>query len=137
MRIEHLPSRIALVVNGFLMTVMYPLNMLVQEKPPWIWATPDRNLPMEHMLVAVYVTLGLFLIWSARDPLKALPLIDFTIVSGAVHASVMAFDAWSLPQEAHHLALRGDVMGTYLAPLTLALTHPRRFYLIPGKALAA
>lgn len=133
----HLWTRIALVVNGFLMAFMYPLNMLVREKPNWIWDAPARNMPLEHMLVAIYVTLGIFLIWSARNPLKAVSLIDFTIVSGAIHASVMAFDAWSIPQEAHHNALGGDVLGTYIAPITLALTHPYRFYLFPPKAAAA
>jgi hypothetical protein len=34
-----------------------------------------------------------------------------------------------MPGMASHLAFRGDVMGTYFAPVTLALTHPRFFYL--------
>jgi hypothetical protein len=68
-------------------------------------------------------------VWSARAPVKALPLIDFVIVSGAIHATAMAFDAAHMPGVSQHLAFRGDVVGTYLAPITLALTHPRRFYL--------
>ena len=46
----------------------------------------------------------------------------------------MAVDAWQMPGMASHLAFRGDVMGTYLAPLTLALTHPRFFYLFKPRA---
>lgn len=137
MRPDHLPARIALVVNGVLMAAIYPLNMLVLEKPNWIWATPARNMAQEHMLVAIYVTLGLMLIWAARNPLKAVPLIDFAILSGFVHATTMAWDAWVTPSETHHLALRADVLGTYIAPITLALTHPRRFYLFPERVQPA
>ena len=133
MRPEYLPARIALVANGLSMIVAYPLNMLVFERASWVWDYPDRNLAMEHMLVAIYVTMGTFLVWAARDPVKALSLIDFVIVSGAIHATTMAFDAARMPDLSQHLALRGDVMGTYVAPITLGLTHPRRFYLLRGK----
>jgi hypothetical protein len=133
MRPEHLPARIALVANGLSMIVLYPLNMLLLERASWVWDYPDRNLAMEHMLVAIYVTMGAFLVWAARDPIKALPLIDFVIVSGAIHATTMAFDAGHMPGLSQHFTLRGDVMGTYVAPITLALTHPRRFYLLQWK----
>lgn len=133
MRPEYLPARIALVANGLSMMVMYPLNMLILERASWVWDYPNRNIAMEHMLVAIYVTMGAFLVWAARDPVRALPLIDFVIVSGAIHATTMAFDAARMPGLSEHLAFRGDVMGTYLAPITLALTHPRRFYLFQWK----
>jgi hypothetical protein len=81
------------------------------------------------MLVAIFVSMGAFLIWAARDPVRFLPFIDFVIVSGAIHGTAMAIDAWQMPGMASHLAFRGDVMGTYFAPVTLALTHPRFFYL--------
>jgi hypothetical protein len=125
MKIAHLPIRIALIFNGFGMIVLYPLNMLLLERSSWIWDDPSRNMAMEHMLVAIYVTMGAFLVWSVRDPIKALPLIDFVIVSGAIHATTMAVDAALMPTMHAHLAFRGDVMGTYAAPVTLALTHPR------------
>lgn len=130
-------TRIALVVNGFLMAVMYPLNMVILSRPDWVWNMPARNIPLEYMLVAIYVTMGLFLIWAARDPLRALPLIDFVIISGAVHGMVMIWAAANTPGEAHHFALRGDVNGTFIAPVTLALTHPRRFYLFGTRNKAA
>ena len=135
MRIEHLPARIALVINGLLMMVSYPRLMLMEKVPSWIWDTPARNMPMEYMLVAVYVTLGAFLVWSARDPVKALSLIDFTIVSGAIHATTMWWSAVHAPGQMHHMTVEGDVFGTYIAPVTLALTHPRRLYLFPAKSI--
>jgi hypothetical protein len=122
-------TRIALIANGIGMIVLYPLNMIVLERASWVWDYPNRHPAFEHMLVAIYVTMGAFLIWAARDPVRFLPLIDFVIVSGAIHATVMAIDAWTMPGMASHLAFRGDVMGTYFAPVTLALTHPRFFYL--------
>jgi uncharacterized membrane protein YqjE len=131
---EFLWARIAVILNGLSMVVLYPLNMLVDEAPSWIWNYPSRNMAMEHMLVAVYVTMGLFLIWSARNPLKAVPLIDFVIVSGVIHATTMFVDANSMPGHMAHTELGGDVIGTYLAPITLILTHPRRFYIFERKA---
>jgi hypothetical protein len=126
---NYLITRVALVANGVAMMLLYPLNMMVLERTSWIWDAPSRNPPLEHMLVAVYVTMGAFLISAARDPVRFLPLIDFVIVSGAIHATTMAVDAWYTPGMAGHLAFRGDVIGTYIAPVTLALTHPRSFYL--------
>jgi hypothetical protein len=41
----------------------------------------------------------------------------------------MAFDAAHMPGMSPHLTFRSDVIGTYLPSITLALTHPRRFYL--------
>jgi hypothetical protein len=125
-----LVTRIALIANGIGMMLIYPLNMLVLERASWVWDYPSRHPAFEHMLVAIYVSMGAFLIWAARDPIRFLPFIDFVIVSGAVHATAMAIDAWNLPGMATHLAFRGDVMGTYFAPVTLALTHPRFFYLL-------
>src|SRR5260370_30695546 len=104
--------------------------MLVLERASWVWDYPDRNLAMEHMLVAIYVTMGAFLVWAARDPIKALPLIDFVIVSVAIHATTMAFDAVHMPGLSQHLAFRGDLMGTHTAPIPHALPHPPRFYLL-------
>jgi hypothetical protein len=131
---NHLMTKIALVANGVAMMLVYPLNMMVLERASWIWDAPSRNPPLEHMLVAVYVTIGAFLIWAARDPVRFLPLIDLVIVSGAIHATTMAVNAWSTPGMAIHLAFRGDVISTYIAPVTLALTHPRRFYLFAREA---
>jgi hypothetical protein len=124
-----LVTRIALIANGIGMIVIYPLNMIVLERASWIWDYPNRHPAFEHMFVAIFVSMGAFLIWAARDPVRFLPFIDFVIVSGAIHGTIMAIDAWQMPGMAPHLAFRGDVMGTYFAPVTLTLTHPRFFYL--------
>jgi len=109
------------------MLVLYPKNLLIQQYG-WVWDYPSRHIAFEHMLVAVYATLGVFLIWAAKDPLRFEPLINFTIVSGALHATVMLIDAFHMPGMHSHLHWRGDVVGTYLAPVVLTIFHPRRRY---------
>jgi hypothetical protein len=64
-----LVTRIALIANGIGMMLIYPLNMLVLERASWVWDYPSRHPAFEHMLVAIYVSMGAFLIWAARDPL--------------------------------------------------------------------
>lgn len=126
-------TRVVLVLNGLLLSLAYP-KALYSSELGWVWDVPGRNHPMENMIVAVYVTMGLFLIWSSRNPLRALPLIDFVIVSGLAHASVMWFDAAHIPAEHEHLMLGGDVFGTYIAPVSLMLVHPKRLYLWASQA---
>jgi hypothetical protein len=109
--------------------VSYPLNMLILERPGWIWDHPARNEAMEHMLVVTYFCWGAFFLYGARDPLRYLPLIDFTIVANIAHATIMLIDAIRLPGHEEHLRLGGDVLGTYLVPVILIVCHPRRFYL--------
>ncbi len=119
-------TRIAMVFVGLAFAVLYPRALLGND-PGWMWNTPQRNLPFEHMLIAMYFVHGLFLIWGARDPIRYLPLIDFTIVANIVHGTVMS-DATRLGLTAN-LQLGGDVPGTFIGPLLLLLTHPRMFYL--------
>jgi hypothetical protein len=118
-------ASIALLLMGIGMAILYPKNLLIGQAG-WIWDYPNRHLAFEHMLVAVYVTLGLFLIWAARDPVRFVPLINFAIVSGAVHATAMLVDACDMPGMHNHLGWRGDVVGTYLAPFVLTVFHPDR-----------
>jgi len=109
--------------------ILYPLNMLLLERAGWIWSFPARNLAMEHMLVVNYMVLGAFFLYGARAPMRYLPLIDFTIVFNVLHASMMLVDALSYPNHRAHLLPGGDVPATYLIPIVLLLTHPKRFYL--------
>jgi hypothetical protein len=88
---------------------------------------------MEHIFIAVYACMGLFLIYGARDPQRFLPFIDFVIVSGILHGTAMWADALLVPGESEHLAMKGDVVGTYWRPILLIIFHLRRFYL-PGFA---
>jgi len=68
-----------MVIVGFGYAVLY-LVLMGTSQPGWVWDDPARNTAMEHMLYAVYITLGVFLIGLARDPERALPLINWMIV---------------------------------------------------------
>lgn len=120
-------ASIAMILMGIGFAVLYPKNLWIAQEG-WIWDFPGRNFAFERMFVAMYATLGAFMIWGARDPVRYVPLINFTIVSGFLHATVMLIDAMHIPGMHTHLGWRGDVMGTYLAPVVLTIFHPRRRY---------
>lgn len=121
------PARVALILSAIAFAVLYPRAMWTED-PGWMWNTPQRNIPFENMLTSMYIVWGVFLAWAARNPVKALPLIDFTIAANIVHAFVMLNDALRLGLEAN-LRPGGDVIGTFIVPVLLIATHPRRFYL--------
>lgn len=125
---DHRVAAVAMVVLGFAYVVLYP-NALLNDEVGWVWDAQGRNHAQEHMFMAVYGCMGLFLLYGARDPVRFLPFIDFVIVSGVLHGAVMWIDALRIPGEQEHLLLGGDVVGTLWGPLLLMLTHPRRFYL--------
>ena len=124
----HRAASVAMIFLGFCYLVLYPKQVLFNQYG-WIWDTPGRNFAMEHMLIAVYGCMGLFLMYGARDPVRFLPFIDFVIVSGILHATAMLIDALRIPGEEEHLMLRGDVIGMYWGPLLLMIFHPRKLYL--------
>lgn len=57
----------------------------------------------ERMIVALYASLGVFLLLAARRPERYLPIVDFAIVSSLAHALVMLPDVWSQPENRLHL----------------------------------
>jgi hypothetical protein len=126
-RQPFLIARIGLILSAICFVILYP-NSMWSNQEGWMWNTPQRNVPFENMLVSMYIVNGLFLAWAARDPIRYLPLIDFTIVANIVHGFVMLNDALKLGLEAN-LRPGGDVMGTFIVPVILLLTHPRKFYL--------
>lgn len=119
---------VTMILTAIGFSVLFPANILL-ERPGWIWDYPGRNHAMEHMLMVNYFVTGLFFLYGARDPIRFLPLIDLTILMNIAHATMMLFDALRYPGHEAHLAPGGDVMGTYLMPILLILTHPKRFYI--------
>jgi hypothetical protein len=114
--------RIALIVIGLLAAVgLYPLMRLWPSG--WAWhsgAYSDYAL----MIVAIYATLGVFLIRAARDPLANSSLIWFTVWSSLAHAVVMAIQSFAHPQHRGHLW--GDVPFLLVVAAVLAWLMPRR-----------
>lgn len=127
MSLDNRGARIALVVSFFLYSVLYQRAMLIGREG-YVWETPARNLPFEHMFMAVFFVHGLFLLFAARSPKNSLSLIDYSIVSGVLHGFVMYWDASQLGLDAH-LRPSGDVLATFFVPILLLISHPKKFYL--------
>src|SRR5688500_10022026 len=70
-----------LVVTALTALLLYPLMRLWPTG--WAW-TPGQH-EYEQMIVGVYATLGVFLLWAARKPEAHLSLIWFTVWSSVVH----------------------------------------------------
>jgi hypothetical protein len=117
-RLKYL--RIALVVFGAIMAFgFYPLTLLWPSG--WIWHQGQSDYLM--MILGIYATLGVFLLVAARDPLKHLSLIWFTVWSSLVHGAIMAFQSLSSSDHVGHLL--GDVPALLIVAMVLALLTPR------------
>jgi len=114
---------ILMIVVGVTMIVLLPFAFAVWPAG-FQWGHPGGHPAYERMIVALYASLGICLILGARDPLKNVIIIDFTIISSLLHGAVMTYDAIVQQHELTHLV--GDVPLLFgLAALFLFL-HPRR-----------
>lgn len=108
----------ALTMFGIVALLLYPLAIVWPSGWAWHHGSPAAN-DYFMMIVGLYATLGVFLIWAARDPAAHLSLIRFTIWSSVVHAAVMAFEAVRTPMQRDHLY--GDVPALVLAAVILGV----------------
>jgi uncharacterized membrane protein len=111
--------RIALVVVGIAFLLIYPLTKIWASG--WVWQ-PDQSESLQ-MIIGVYATLGVFLLWASRKPEAHLSLIWFTVWSSAVHGLIMAVQAVIDPVERGHLL--GDVPAMILVAIVLGVLAPR------------
>jgi hypothetical protein len=113
--------RIALVLVGLIFIFgVYPLMMALWPSG-WRWSP---NQPQyEQMIIGAYATLGVFLLIAARNPLRHLSLIWFTVFSSFVHAGIMTVQSLKMPPE--HAHLFGDVPALFLVAVVLAVFTPR------------
>ena len=120
-RIKYL--RIALLLVGLTFTFgIWTLGILWPSGWAWHDGPPIDN-DYYMMIVGVYATLGIFLLWASRNPEAHLSLIWFTAWSSAVHGGIMAVQAIVDPAERGHLP--GDVAALLLVAVVLALLTPR------------
>ena len=118
-RIKYL--RVALVLVGLVFTFgIWPLGILWPSG--WSWHAGGRSYYYE-MIVAIYATLGIFLILAARDPLANRSLIQFTIWSSVAHGGVMAVQSFDGDHNMGHLG--GDVLALFAVAVVFALLAPR------------
>jgi hypothetical protein len=111
--------QITLVGSGLVFLSLYPLMHLWPSG--WVWQ--PRQYEYEQMMIGVYGTLGVFLLWASRRPEKHLSLIWFTFWSSLVHGTIMGAQAIVDPAERAHLL--GDVAALWLVVILLGWLTPR------------
>jgi hypothetical protein len=115
------PLRVALVAIGIIFIVgVYPMTILWPSG--WAWHTSGQSNYLQ-MILGVYATLGVFLVLAARNPLKNLSLIWFTVWSSVAHGVIMAAQSVVYPEHRGHLY--GDVPALLLIAIVLTLLTPR------------
>src|SRR4051812_23852808 len=108
--------RYALIAVG--VTFIVGLETLATVWPSgWSWGVGHSHY--WPMILGVYATLGIFLIWASRNPMAHRSLIWFTIWTSVVHAIVMGATAVADPAEAGHLV--GDVPALLLVAIVLGV----------------
>ncbi|MET0535164.1 MAG: DUF6632 domain-containing protein [Steroidobacter sp.] len=117
-RIKYL--RIALVAVGLIFIFgIWPLSVVWPSG--WTWHDDGRSYYFE-MILAIYATLGVFLLIAARNPLAHKSLIAFTVWSSIVHGAVMAVQSFHGEHNMGHLP--GDVAALFAVAAALGLLTP-------------
>jgi hypothetical protein len=83
------------------------------------WAWQPEQPAYLHMILGIYATLGVFLLIAARDPVRHLSLVWFTVWSSIVHGGIMAVHSLTDPGQLGHLW--GDVAGLFLTAAVLTV----------------
>lgn len=112
--------KIVLLLTGVSFTIGVPLLTRVW---PDAWMWEPRQSEYEQMIVGIYVTLGIFVLLAAKDPLQHLSLIWFTAWSSLVHGGIMLAQAMVDPVE--HANMIGDIPALLIIGIALAVLTPR------------
>ncbi len=125
---QHRYLRIALIVVGIAFLLIYPLMKIW----PSGWTWQPGQYEYEQMIIGIYATLGVFLLWASRKPEAHLSLIWFTVWSSVVHGLIMAVHAVIDTDEL--VQLLGDVTELILVAIVLGFLTPRE--VVPGSVKA-
>jgi len=106
---------VAFIFGIYTLTLVWPSG--------WSWHMGRHTPHYLQMILGVYATLGVFLLFASRKPLAHLSLIWFTVWSSVVHSVVMA--AQALANSEHIAHLWGDVPVLLLMAAVLAFLTPR------------
>ncbi len=111
-RLKYLP--LALRVFGLIFILgVYPLTVLWPSG--WVWHAGQSEYL--QMIIAIYATLGVFLLLASANPQQHLSLVAFTIWSSIVHGLVMAVQSVANVQHLGHLY--GDVPALFIVAAVL------------------
>ncbi|GGH03296.1 DUF6632 domain-containing protein [Silvibacterium dinghuense] len=109
---RNLALKVALCVFGVLfLALAYPMILFLAQEPAL------------SMMMSLYVTLGIFLLLTIRNPAGHRSLIAFTAWSSLAHAVVMGYQAW------RGMVMRGELIGVAVLILiwaVLTALAPRR-----------
>ena len=119
LRRERLLRGVLVLVGLVSLLGVYPLMHLWPDG--WRWH--PYHPVYEHMIIAVYAVLGLFLLLAARRPEQHRTLILFAGWSSVAHGAVMAAHALRTVGEREHLI--GDVPALLATGALLLLLVPR------------
>ncbi len=114
---------VALYAIGVIFILGVPAMMMVIWPDGWSWSPAQPEY--EQMIMGIYITLGIFLIRAAKNPMEHASLIWFTIWSSIVHAGIML--AQALVDKTEHANMLGDIPALFLVAFLL-------WYLMPNKA---
>ena len=114
--------KVALYVFGVIFIVGVPAMMMWIWPSGWGWTPPQPEY--EQMIMGIYVTLGVFLVRAAKDPLANTSLIWFTIWSSIAHAGIML--AQSMVDETDRANLLGDIPALFLVAFVLWYPMPKK-----------
>jgi len=114
--------KIALYVFGVIFIVGVPAMMMWIWPSGWGWTPPQPEY--EQMIMGIYVTLGIFLVRAAKNPMADASLIWFTIWSSIVHAGIMLVQA--IVDETERVNLLGDIPALFLVAVVLWYLMPKR-----------
>jgi hypothetical protein len=106
---------VAFIFGIYALTLLWPSG--------WSWHTGPHTPHYLQMILGVYATLGIFLLFASRNPLAHLSLIWFAVWSSVVHALIMAAQAVANSEQIGHLW--GDVPALLLFAAVLAFLTPR------------
>lgn len=116
--------KIALRIVGLIALFgFYPLTVFWPSG--WSWSS-GRSEYLE-MIIAIYATLGIFLLLASQNPNQHLGLVSFAIWSSIVHGAVMAVQSALNPMHIHHLY--GDVPALFIIAAVLSWLSPVAFRL--------
>ena len=117
---RRLYLRIALIVVGLTFIFgIYPLGIVWPSG--WTWGHGHSHYLM--MIIAIYATLGVFLLIASQNPDANKSIIWFTVWSSVVHGGLMAVQSFYDVEERGHLL--GDVPALILIAIIFAVLMPR------------
>lgn len=113
--------KISLVLIGLISLNVYPLGLIFPGG--FLWHGGEGYYYFQ-MIVGIYATLGVFMLYAAKNPAEHRTFLWFTVAVNSVHAGIMGVQAMGDTSEHAHLV--GDVPLLFGAAIVIAILMPRK-----------